>query len=244
MKLCLAIILNLVIIASLFSQDSNPLITDRPDQTESSNTVGKNVLQIESGTLLETGIEVNAWTLNTNLFRYGISNNFELRLNTDLIRAKNKLSDLSDTGLGDIQLGFKYQFLRGKVEGAWLSHTYIPTGSVAFEGVWGTSNKLLLQHDVSDRMSFGYNVGYEYFEGDLQNFTYTYAIGFSLTEKVGFFTEIYGDWVEFDEFFLNYDNGFTYLINDNLQLDLSLGFGLNHDLGDFYSAGVSWRIPK
>jgi hypothetical protein len=225
------------------AQEQGSIITDRPDQTESSNTVGKNYFQWETGTVLEVTPNSNSWTMHTSLFRYGITKNFELRLNTDLIREHDKINDSNVVGLGDLQVGFKYQFLKSKVEMAWLSHAFVPAGSKEFKGLWATSNKILLSHDVTDWMSFGYNFGYEYFEGNTQNVTYTYAVGFSLTEKVSFFTELYGDWTDFDEWLVSYDNGFTYLVKDNLQIDLSLGLGINHDY-NFYSAGISWRLPK
>ena len=65
----------------IFSQD---IITDRPDQTESPNTLNKGVLQIESGYLsLKDRENKKSITRNlapTNLFRYGLTNIIELRL--------------------------------------------------------------------------------------------------------------------------------------------------------------------
>ena len=65
----------------IFSQS---IITDRPDQTESAVTVDPGILQIESGLLSQVeGEGVNRFksiVLPTNLLRYGISNNVELRL--------------------------------------------------------------------------------------------------------------------------------------------------------------------
>ncbi|MBN2262439.1 MAG: hypothetical protein JW735_05965 [Prolixibacteraceae bacterium] len=60
------------------------LVTDRPDQTESSAVVPKNALQIESGFILEQEtpnlLNEKHFTYNTTLMRYGLFNNFELRL--------------------------------------------------------------------------------------------------------------------------------------------------------------------
>ena len=39
------------------------------------------------------------------------------------------------------------------------------------------------------------------------------------------------------------DSGVTYLLTDDLQLDLSAGVGLNHAAPDFFiGAGVAWRF--
>jgi len=60
------------------------LITDRPDQTESSSTVPKNSLQIETGVIYENfsndNTEFQNLGLGTTLLRYGVWGNFELRL--------------------------------------------------------------------------------------------------------------------------------------------------------------------
>ena len=79
----LFIILLLSIFNSVFSQN---IITDRPDQTESPNTLNKGNLQIESGYLSlkdrETNSKITQSLIPTNLFRYGLNNNIELRLLT------------------------------------------------------------------------------------------------------------------------------------------------------------------
>ncbi len=76
------------------------LITDRPDATESSSTVPKYGLQIETGFLFEE----NSWstdlekttTFNSSLFRIGLLENLELRLGFDYI-ANSLRRDAWDT---------------------------------------------------------------------------------------------------------------------------------------------------
>ena len=60
----------------LFSQ----ITTDRPDQTESPTTITLGNIQIESG----IAIEKEQSNINT-LFRYGMFNGVELRLNTNYL---------------------------------------------------------------------------------------------------------------------------------------------------------------
>jgi biopolymer transport protein ExbD len=45
------------------------------------------------------------------------------------------------------------------------------------------------------------------------------------------------------EFVLNFDTGFTYLANENLQFDFSFGTGLNHRM-NYLSIGFSWLLKK
>lgn len=69
--------------------DVPDLITDRPDQTESSTTVPLKALQIETGFILENDISGNinhtGYTLNTTLLRYGLFENFEVRLGLEYL---------------------------------------------------------------------------------------------------------------------------------------------------------------
>ena len=55
------------------------------------------------------------------------------------------------------------------------------------------------------------------------NYLMHLAIGTSLTEKLGFFMEPFGEINDLNNLILNFDSGFTYLVKDNLQLDCSYG---------------------
>ncbi len=67
-----------------FNKKVPDLITDRPDQTESSCSVRKNALQIETGFVYENfkrdDVKFDNWGIATTLLRYGVLDNFELRL--------------------------------------------------------------------------------------------------------------------------------------------------------------------
>jgi hypothetical protein len=62
-----------------FGQITAQLVTDRPDQTESSSTVGKGNLQIESGIFVgfegDNMFSTRQILLPTTLFRYGLKRN-------------------------------------------------------------------------------------------------------------------------------------------------------------------------
>ena len=72
------------------AQDKAPeLITDRPDQTESSSVVPLKSLQIETGFVLENDETDNtrqkSFAYNTTLLRYGLFDNMELRLGLEYL---------------------------------------------------------------------------------------------------------------------------------------------------------------
>ena len=62
-----------------------------------------------------------------------------------------------------------------------------------------------------------------------------------LNDKVGFFVEPYGAFVEFEEPVTNANFGMTYLLNPLVQLDFSFGTGLDNTM-NFFGAGISFRI--
>jgi len=71
------------------------------------------------------------------------------------------------------------------------------------------------------------------------NSLYILNFAFSITEKIGGFTEIYGG---FNDFSANYDAGFSILVNNDLQLDFSGGWQGNNGTNNwFLDAGISWR---
>jgi len=243
-KLC-AIILFLSS-SFIFSQN---IITDRPDQTESPNALNKGALQIESGYLsLKDRENKKSITQNlapTNLFRYGLTEKIELRL---LAQFENQKSDKKKiSGISDIEIGVKLKILKKENinnEISFLSTLIVPSASNDLSiNKFGLSNRMIFSHTLSDKTGLGYNLGYDYFGSGKGNLTYTLAIGTSLTEKIGFFMEPFGELVEFDNLFLNFDSGFTYLIKKNLQLDCSYGTGINTKM-NFFSFGISWLIKK
>ena len=236
-------IILLLLLMSAFSMTAQQMTTDRPDQTESSSTVGAGLFQIETGTIIESPNRY--WNINTTLFRCGVSDNFELRAQTGVGRYFSDFNkDNYVFGVNDLILGLKYRLLQGPIEIAYLGHAHFPTGSKNIsDGSFGSSHKIALSHAITENIGFGYNIGYDHFGKEDQGFTYAYVIGFSLVEKVGFFVELYGNADKFSDFNHNFDTGFTFSVSENIQLDVSTGMGLNEEM-NFFATGLSWRLPK
>ena len=235
----------LLLISKVFSQE---IVTDRPDQTESSITVGKNNFQIESGALYLKSDDSNSFFGPSTLLRYGITNGIELRFVSHYEYTKIGLdgSDIKYSGFNDLEFGTKIQFLRKEdlnTEIAFLSHVIIPTAkeNLASNHI-GVVNKLSISHAISDKIGLGYNIGYDYV-GRQSSLTYSLALGFQLSNSLGFYIEPYGEWGESNNYESNFDVGFYYLVNDNFQLDASYGVGLNNDL-QYLSVGFSWRFQS
>tara|TARA_R110001583_G_scaffold10417_12_gene47963 strand:+ start:19833 stop:20579 length:747 start_codon:yes stop_codon:yes gene_type:complete len=225
------------------------IVTDRPDQTESSTTIPFKSLQIESGILVgnEGGGDLKQLLIPTTLLRYGLTKNIELRFGQQFERLKNDLTSESDFGISDLEIGAKIQLFKKEdvnTEIAFLSHLILPTGSKGLTSdKFGTINKLSISHELSDKLGLGYNVGYDNMGKGEGDFTYSASLGIGLGEKFGTYVELYGEYAEFSSWGSNFDSGLTYLVRDNLQLDASFGLGLNHKM-HYFSLGFSWNISK
>ncbi len=244
-QLCLVIIALLITNVLAYSQD---IITDRPDQTESSSTVGKKNIQIESGILLGFTGEGTASAERqilapTTLFRLGVVKGFELRVVNQF--ESLKVGGQTTEGISDWEVGFKVQLLQKEgvnTEIALLSHLVMPTGSTGLSAdEWGTVNKLCLSHELSDNLGLSYNVGYNYFGDGKGDLTYSLALGIGLSDKTAVYVEPYGELADFDDFSVNVDAGVTYLLKPNCQADLSFGTGLDYTM-NYLSLGISWLI--
>ena len=228
-----------------FSQE---IVTDRPDQTESSVTVTKGNFQIESGISIvnEDKGMVTSTFLPSTLLRYGIFEGVELRF-----VFQNESTEISLDGgnrkfhgFSDLEIGTKIQLFKKEnvnTEIAFLSHLIIPTAKTGITtDNFGVINKLSVSHSLSEKIGLGYNIGYDYIEQE-SALTYSLALGISISDKVGFYVEPYGAWAEGNQFESNFDLGFTYLVKPNFQLDISYGTGINNEM-NYLSAGFSWEI--
>lgn len=237
--------------------------TDRPDQTEASSTVPAKSLQIETGFQLTTNGASAAFQGNTrsgldrqllaptNLFRVGITKQIELRVVQQIELNSGFNPRVAKTpyksAMSDLEVGTKVQLYRkegAKTEVAFMTHVGLPTGSEpASVGALYSISKLCVSHTISDDFSIGYNVGFNSISGR-DDLTYSLAFGFAITDKLGLYCEPYGA-INVNSHRVpneyNFDAGFTYLLNDKVQLDWSFGTGLNHDM-NYVAAGCSWLI--
>jgi hypothetical protein len=179
---------------------AQPLVTDRPDQTESSVTVDPGKVQVEMGYTHAEDDETDKVvtdSLPETLVRFGVVDNFELRVAWGGYQWQETTSAGTTTrldGATDMAAGLKLRFLE---EQGWLPET---------------------------------------------------ALGIGLTESLGAFVEFFGDIPTYSHGpgpANLFDGGFTYLLNDNIQLDASAGVGLSQAAEDWFaSIGLSFRLPN
>ncbi|MCB2222260.1 MAG: transporter [Bacteroidetes bacterium] len=236
-----------------------PLVTDRPDQTESSVTVPRKSLQIETGFIYEHYAEdqyvLENMALGTTLLRYGVLENFELRLGSsyqiNTLKPASGTADTTQQGIAPISVGIKVYIVQEK--GIWpelsllADFTLNQLTALDFRPTYNYSTiQLAASHTLSDRFGLGYNLGYAYNGEDPKGyFLYSLVLGISVSERIGAFVESYGN---FDPGAIprhRFDAGFTYLISQNIQVDISGGFGPKDTVSmGFVSMGLSWRFPE
>lgn len=249
----------LVISVFARAQDIVPeLITDRPDQTESSAVVPLKSLQIETGFMLETDetdlIQETSYAYNTTLLRFGLLENLELRMGLDYLGQKVAIKNTDTTntisGFSPIYTGFKVKIADEdgwKPEVAFLGGLVLPfTANEKFKPEYTAANiRFAFSHTLSDRFSLGYNLGAEW-DGEtaIPGYFYSLALGISVSNRLGTFIESYGLIPEEGGSEHLFDAGFTYLVMPNFQLDVSGGIGLNSNaINNFVSLGLTYRLP-
>lgn len=251
-------LLLMMIAVSTKAQKTTPeLITDRPDQTESSSVVPLKSLQVETGFVMENKnnkfFETKSYAYNTTLLRYGLFSNLELRFGLEYLGSIKKIT--SDTekkysGLSPLYTGFKVSILEEKgwmPEIGFIGAMELPfTADKVYKPSYPAANmRFAFSHTLSDMLSLGYNLGAEW-DGDsaVPAYFYSIALGIGITEKFGMFLESYGLVQEEDQSEHLLDMGFTYLLVPNLQFDISGGVGLNNQaIDNFISAGLTFRLP-
>ena len=232
-KLLLTFIFSFMSFSSLYSQ----LTSERPDQTESSLVLSKGHIQIETG----ISIEDSESNINT-LFRIGIIDGIEMRLNSNYLM-NDDISNLKKSSFSDFEIGAKFKILdedNNRIKIGFLTHLSVPTAPEIFSyNEYGLLSRVLISHDIKNDSQIGYNIGYNKYNNYDGQFIYTVVYGKSLG-SFGVFFEIFGE-ESSNNSNLNFDSGITYLVDNDKQLDLSIGKGLNSDM--FYiSAGFSIDI--
>ncbi len=247
---------------------SEPLVTDRPDFTESTETIPPGHFQLESGYTFtydrESKERLREHAAPELLLRVGMADNLELRFGWDGYAwsdtqfegetrgGRAVTREASFQGAQDLSLGFKYKMAE---QDGWVPHfgvigaITVPSGSdgvssgdVDPELVW------LWAYDLSDNLSVAGNFGVGLPSNDGGRFfqgSASLSAVLALSEKVGAYIEYFGFYpnAEQSDAAHSVNGGITFLVNNNFQLDWRIGAGLNEEADDFFTGfGFAWRF--
>ncbi len=239
----------------------SPIVTDRPGILFSSLTVGRGVSQAELGlpsvTLFESGDSEVRSTAFGALLRYGVGEQFELRLGAPLYtetRVEAGGSHASDSGYGDVEVGAKWHLLdnqSGRPSLALIPSVILPTGQDGFSAEdpiyqLNVMNEWTLAGGWGLGLLAGFLNGPGGDDGRYNQGTFALAAGRSLpspawsayAEAAYVATDLDG---AADTAFVG--GGIKYLASPNFQLDFYFDRGLNDDSPDWlYGLGLSARF--
>ena len=230
------------------AQELPSIQTDRPDQTECPFITPKNYFQLENGFSFEKkDSNKNEMATPSILTRFGINDHFEIRLITEYLINKDYSQEIS--GFNPVLIGFKTRLFEEKgiiPLTSFIGHIGIPKlASSNYKATYYAPEfRFTMQHTISEKQSLAYNLGVEW-NGETAEptFIYTLTTGYSLTEKIGAYFELYGFVPQIEKPDHRLDAGLTYLLNPNHQLDISGGFGLSKTSPKYFvSLGYSFRF--
>ncbi|GAB3713637.1 transporter [Flavobacterium koreense] len=242
------LLLFLLISTSIYSQTTEPIQADRPDQTETPALVPKGMFQVETGfTFQKNDALSKSLGLPSTLWKYGVNDNFELRLITEFL--SEEINNKKLKGFTPVYVGFKVKLAdeNGIIpKTSFVGHISLPNAaSKEFKTeFFAPEFRFVMQHTLSEKISFSYNLGTEWdgFSAE-PTFIYTNAIGYSISDKLGSYIEIFGFIPQKEKSNHSIDGGITYLINHNFMLDLSSGIGISKNAPkNYFAFGFSFRI--
>jgi hypothetical protein len=239
-----------------------PLVTDRPDFTEATSTVGLGVSQIEFGYTYtydnssDTGTRTQSF--GEPLLRYGIFADWlEFRLALFPTEQQTTIGTVSNStsSMADMYLGFKIALTPQAgilPEMALIPQMTVLTGGQAFSanqtlpGVnwvysWALSDTLATAGSTQINRSVDDGTGSTYNE-----IAQSWTVAASLSDQLGAYTEWFalipsGADTNLTQHYAN--GGFTYLISNDVQFDIRAGVGLNAAADDYFiGSGLSIRF--
>ena len=233
-----------------------PLVSDRPDFTEASTTVGRGVAQVEIGYTYtsnsDNGVRTRGHTYPEMLWRIGmLAEWLEFRIAYSAAAESSTAPPLPRTdgrGSEDLYLGFKIGLTPQEgilPEMALVPQMTVPTGSSEFTaGLVLPGLNWLYAWDITEELSFGGSTQANRSVDDLGDVylevAQSFTVGVSLTERLGMYTEWFaffpsGSIAARTQHYL--DGGFTFSVTNDLQLDVRAGVGVS-DASDDYFVGT------
>ena len=245
--------LNACATASMASR-AEPIITDRPDFTESAVTVATGLTQIEAGQTFTREASTNSMAVGELLVRRGLARRVELRVAVNSYTIESH-GDTRARGFEDAGIGAKISLMdAGEGARRWqpalaaIVGASVPTGASPYRSRHVLPEvKMLAAWDLTDRVAFSANGNWSASDDAIRihnEWSGSASFGFSLTDKLGAYTEYYafgenaGGWQRRQ--FVN--GGVTYQITHMFQLDARAGVGPSPSRRDYFAGlGFSRR---
>ena len=251
MKKTVILSLLLLAITLCYAQDELPsVVPDRPGYTWAPDVTPHQKLIWDHGFGFEsTPEDGNTLTLGTEVLRYGLFENMELRVGTDFMMYNDGDAMEPTFGISPLTIGTKIKLYEGSgilPSVGFLAEVQSPhIGSKdLLPSHLAPSMYLIFGHEVTDWLGIYYNAG-EQWDGESAKPT-TFlglALNFNFNDQLGAFVDTYN--------YLNSEEGNQYMLETGLcwqvsrrvQLDIEGDFDVQN-FGKYYAVGcgVSWLI--
>jgi hypothetical protein len=239
-----------------------PIVTDRPDFTEASSTVGVSRVQLEAGyTYYRDRSGGSTRVLQSYpeaLLRIGaFADWFELRLGQNYFHSRTTFGAPTEhlSGLSDLYVGAKLGLTEQKAhlpEMALVLQALVPTGArgISQERFLPGFNFLYGWDVIEDLLSAGGSFQANRLIDDEGHpfllLAQSFTIGYTLTTQLGAYTEWFALYphsaVAPGTTAQHYVNGgFTYKVTPDFQLDVRVGRGLSNAADDLF-AGAGFAV--
>ena len=249
-----AVLLGLALALPAAAQMDGPLVSDRPDFTESTGTIAPGHVQIEGGITRQESGDEDALSVGEILVRLGLGERLEARLG---VGSWTRLDapGVEIDGYEDPTVGLKVRLTPpvddrppGFPAVSLLLGTSVPVGSEELTtDEWEPEARVALDWILTDLLSLGANLGVAFPSDGGDQFDQILAsvtLGIAATDRLGVFVETYGFSEEEPEGDATQyvDTGVTFALTNDLQLDARIGFGLNDPSPErFVGVGVAAR---
>ena len=244
---------------------------DRPGVGTGTNILDRGFIQWETGF---EGVRVTGLhevTLPTSLFRFGLGEWAELRLEYSGVLTFEDKSLKVGYSTEPLWIGSKIRLWKGfeEPERKWIPRSSlllnlgVPLTKVQAQSqpVWGMIDALF-ENDLADWLTIGYDVGVRWMNPTpIPDVFASLGFNFMPTERLGVFVESYNtftpDAVDADDlkhkhtiYDVNLDFGVTYMVHPHVQIDAYAGFNLYHSHPSlstpvnhaFFGLGVTWLL--
>jgi len=248
--------------AGAHAAESSAIVPDRPDFVESSNVVGKNRFQVESSVAIEKNNRdgVRSGTFATPvLFRFGVSDAVELRLETDgrlVQRTRDGATGVSRTerGYADSSIGMKWHVMdeqEATPSLAVLLCADLDSGSSAFRGDGvRPSLRVSAEWELPADYSLGIMPGISAEKNNAgKRFTsgqFGIVLGKSFSDKFHGFVEVAASQIALARnggSHVVLDTGVAYLLSDSMQIDTAVARGLSRNApNSSWTVGFSFKL--
>jgi len=238
-------------------KERDPINPDRPGIADGSMVVGRGVFQIELGGQYENhdqgGGGHQRLLFTPALFRYGLDNRSELRIETLGFNEVWQTGQSAMGGYAPMSLGAKWQFQQpsdknGQLSLGTIARVFAPSGSAGFQTEHATGDlRLAADWVVAPHWYLNPNFGFGCYESGGSQFTALLG-AMTLSRDLDSKTQVFIDggvqapeeWGGLTGTILDF--GITFVPSNDVQLDVSVGTGVSGHTTPHPFLGIGYSI--